>query len=150
MTIRVFLGVFDDFRYTNAMSIHTPTPQRRKKVLIVDDEKTLVGALTMKLQHSGMDAEACYDGNEALQILADRQFDVILLDIHMPNKNGLDVLRGRSSTCNCNTPIYVQTALGHDAELAEAKKLGAKAAFYKSAMSLADIMATIKGELAMG
>lgn len=123
---------------------------KKKKVLIVDDEKTLVGALAMKFEHSGMDTEACYSGTEALAMLANTQFDVILLDIHMPNLNGLDVLRGRGATMNCDTPVYVQTALGHDAELAEAKKLGAKAAFYKSAMSLADIMTIIKGELALG
>ncbi len=62
-----------------------------KKVLVVDDEKAIVQMLSMNLKSFGYNVIAAYDGYEALDILNYEKVDVILLDIMMPDMDGIEV-----------------------------------------------------------
>lgn len=62
-----------------------------KKVLVVDDEKAIVQMLSMNLKSLGYNVIAAYDGYEALDILNYEKVDVILLDIMMPDMDGIEV-----------------------------------------------------------
>ncbi len=64
-----------------------------KKVLVVDDEKAIVQMLSINLKNFGFKVFAAYGGYEALDILQHEKIDVILLDIMMPNIDGIE-------TCN--------------------------------------------------
>lgn len=61
-------------------------------VLIVDDEPGLRQTLTRVLRQAGFQAEGAGDGGEALQRLAETAFDIVYLDIHLPDMGGLEVL----------------------------------------------------------
>ncbi len=62
-------------------------------VLIVEDDPPLRGLLQTLLRHAGeRDVVTCSDGDEAIQMLARRSFDVILLDLLMPGTDGLEVI----------------------------------------------------------
>lgn len=62
-------------------------------VLIVDDDPPLLGLLQTLIRRGGdYEIVTCRDGDEAIEQLARRHFDVVLLDLMMPRRNGLDVI----------------------------------------------------------
>ena len=63
------------------------------KVLIVDDEKTLVNMIKEILSHDKIDCDAAYDGQEAINYATTGQYDLIVLDVMMPKRDGLEVLK---------------------------------------------------------
>jgi len=62
-------------------------------ILIVDDEATLRQTLARILQRAGFEVTTCPNGNEALNLLSQHTFDLVYLDIRMPDINGLEVLK---------------------------------------------------------
>ena len=65
----------------------------RASILVVDDEEVVRRSYARILAEMDCDAQAAADGEQALQAMAQRPFDVVLLDIRMPGMQGLDVLR---------------------------------------------------------
>lgn len=63
------------------------------KILIVDDEKALVEIMAERLKHRGFDVQAAFRGAEALTKLQDRDADVVILDVRIPEMDGLETLR---------------------------------------------------------
>lgn len=83
-----------------------------KKVLVVDDEKLIVKGIRFSLEQDGMEVECAYDGEEALKLAMENQYDMILLDIMLPKMDGFEVcqqIRGFS-----DVPIVMLTAKGDD------------------------------------
>ncbi|MEA4827136.1 MAG: response regulator transcription factor [Clostridium sp.] len=63
------------------------------KVLLVEDEKQMSMFIQMELTHEGYEVDAAYEGREALKKVENTEYDLILLDIMIPNLNGLEVCR---------------------------------------------------------
>lgn len=63
------------------------------RVLLVDDEKDFVETLAQRLEVRGFDVRTCLSGDEALNLVREHEFDVIVLDVLMPGKDGIDTLR---------------------------------------------------------
>lgn len=63
------------------------------KVLFVDDEQELAETLAMRLESRGFQSEAVFSGEEALATLEQRELDVIILDVVMPGKDGIETLQ---------------------------------------------------------
>ena len=63
------------------------------RVLFVDDEKDLVSTVVERLELRGIDATGAVSGQEALALVGERPFDVVLLDVRMPGLGGFDVIR---------------------------------------------------------
>ena len=61
------------------------------KVLVVDDEKTIVKGLQFSLVQDGMEVDCAYDGEEALEKARSKEYDIILLDIMLPKMDGFAV-----------------------------------------------------------
>ncbi|MCI8489580.1 MAG: response regulator transcription factor [Lachnospiraceae bacterium] len=83
-----------------------------KKVLVVDDEKLIVKGIRFSLEQDGMEVECAYDGEEALRMAKDHEYDLILLDIMLPKIDGFEVcqrIREFSSV-----PVVMLTAKGDD------------------------------------
>lgn len=83
-----------------------------KKVLVVDDEKLIVKGIRFSLEQDGMEVDCAYDGEEALQMAKNKEYDIILLDLMLPKVDGLSVcqqIREFSSV-----PIVMLTAKGDD------------------------------------
>lgn len=60
------------------------------KILVVDDEKTLVKGMKFNLENEGYEVECAYDGASALELAREGRFDLILLDVMMPEMDGLE------------------------------------------------------------
>ncbi len=82
-----------------------------KKILIVDDEPNVAKLYEDYLQEYGFDVKCVYNPNEALGVFSIFQPDLVLLDVNMPEKDGLTVLREIKKTTP-NVPVYLLTA--HD------------------------------------
>ncbi len=82
------------------------------KVLIVDDEKSIVKGLKYALEADGMQTDAAYDGEEALEKIETGEFDLILLDMMLPKMDGMEVCRQVRSFSE--VPIVFLTAKGDD------------------------------------
>lgn len=83
-----------------------------KKVLVVDDEKLIVKGIRFSLEQDGMEVQCAYDGEEALALAKEKNFDIILLDIMLPKLNGLEVCQQIREFSD--TPIVMLTAKGED------------------------------------
>lgn len=82
----------------------------KKKLLIFEDEESIISFLKPELQHEGYNVEAATDGEAGLQLFEQFRFDLILLDIMLPQLSGLTVLRRiRNSS---NIPVIILTARG--------------------------------------
>jgi len=112
-------------------------------VLIAEDEELTAKALQNKITSHGCNVTLCSDGAKALEELSNKEFDVVLLDLKMPNKDGFQVLEGKKDTQNKDAPVYVLTNLGDDENSEKAKKLGARKVFVKSKHQLKDIIEEI-------
>lgn len=65
----------------------------KTRVLLVDDEKDFVEALAQRLEIREFDITTAFHGDEALAQIQERDFDVVILDVLMPGKDGVEVLR---------------------------------------------------------
>ncbi|MBW1846767.1 MAG: response regulator [Deltaproteobacteria bacterium] len=65
----------------------------KTKVLLVDDEKDFVESLSERLDIRNFDVTCAYNGDEALKFMQDQDFDVIILDVMMPGKDGVETLQ---------------------------------------------------------
>src|SRR5699024_9732045 len=64
-----------------------------KKVLIVDDEKSIVTLLTYNQEKAGYETDVAFDGNEAVTMAMTHQYDLIILDLMLPGMDGLEVCK---------------------------------------------------------
>lgn len=79
------------------------------KILLAEDTRDLNRVLTVALEHAGFDVDSAFDGEEALAYLEKNGYDLLILDIMMPKKNGIEVLREIRSYDNM-TPVLLLTA----------------------------------------
>ena len=92
-----------------------------KKILIADDEPNIVAALDFLLRRNGYDVLVATTGREALELVAARKPDLILLDVMMPVVNGYDVCRAiRAGDPGKSIKIVMLTAKGEQGDKAAA------------------------------
>ena len=106
----------------------------KKKILAVEDEKDIQELLVFNLESDHLEIKTANSGNEALSILENESFDLIISDIKMPNGSGielLETLKGNGS----NTPFIFLTAY-LDADEKQLMELGAAKIFFKPARFL--------------
>jgi DNA-binding NtrC family response regulator len=96
----------------------------RPGILVVDDEVNIRNALATILERAGYQVDTAADPRDAEQHLAKTTYDVILLDLRMPDTNGLDCLR-RWKEARPETEVVVVSAVGSVETAVEAMKLGA-------------------------
>jgi DNA-binding NtrC family response regulator len=112
------------------MTVPQSAAGRRGKVLVIDDEVDIREGLELLLTTEGYQAETAQNATEGLQKLASNIYDLVLLDLMMPDKSGMEVLeevRQRDK----ETPIFMITAYGSVEAAVNALKLGANDYFSK-------------------
>ena len=93
-------------------------------VLIIDDEISVLKAVSTILKHEKIDVTCAQSSQEALEALSMQSFDIILLDIMMPQMNGLDVLE-KLKEINSDQKVIMMTAYSTLDKVLKSHKIGA-------------------------
>ena len=114
------------------------------KILIVDDEPSIIVPVQFLMEQNGYDVMVAFSGEEAMEIIADKKVDLILLDIMLPVIDGFEVCqRVRENPQWNKIKIILLTALGSDANVEKGLALGADAYITKP-FSNVDIVEQVK------
>ena len=114
----------------------------KNKILVVDDEDALRTVLSAELEGEGYQVGTAADGQEAINILGSSVFDLILLDIKMPNVDGFEVLRFVKEK-HPKTKVIMLTGFADLKNAIESKKLGAED-FVSKPYDLVDLLTTVE------
>jgi len=111
----------------------TPEDGRREEaaVLVADDESHIRDILRESLESRGFPVRTAPDGEEALRLLRENRYRLLILDIRMPGRDGLSLLRESASFAGPDMPVLVLTGMASEEEEAQAMKLGAAACMRK-------------------
>ena len=116
-----------------------------QEILIVEDDESIATGLALNLRLSGYAASVVHNGRAALQHVAENAPDLILLDINLPQKNGLEVMNELRQAGN-TIPIIVVSAREDEFDKVAALKLGADDYITKP-FGLAELMARVAAVL---
>ncbi len=107
----------DEHRRGRGLPRHRPDrgPELKRKILVVEDDRTLRQALTFNLAREGYEVASAVDGEQALAAGRDRRHDLILLDLMLPGMSGLEVLRTLRRE-GVETPVIVLSAKGEEVD----------------------------------
>lgn len=114
----------------------------KARVLVVDDEDDLRTLLTDIVIKAGYEAATASDGEEAIGMVKKTKFDVALLDIQMPNKSGIEVLKFIQENSK-ETKAIILTGYADLKHAMEAREFGAQD-FISKPYKLEDVLTTIK------
>src|SRR3984885_2038855 len=96
---------------------------RPTQVLVAEDEESFVDALVVGLEREGFAITVARDGNEALALFQEREFDLLLLDVMLPRMSGLDVCR--AVRAQSSVPIIMVTAKSTEIDTVVGLEVGA-------------------------
>ena len=114
------------------------------QILVVDDEKLIVKGIKFSLEQDGMEVTAAYDGEEALQNIKEKNFDLVVLDVMLPKMDGLEVCQQTREFSQ--VPIIMVTAKGEDMDKIMGLEYGADD-YVTKPFSVRELMARIKANL---
>ena len=95
-----------------------------KKILIIEDEKKLADIMKLYLERENYEVCEAFDGEEALDLMQDKTYDLIILDVMMPKIDGWSLLR-KIKKIHKNTPVIMTTARGEEEDRIFGLELGA-------------------------
>lgn len=110
-------------------------------LLVVDDEQRFANMLAKRLGLRGLACEVCYTGKEALNRVKKEDFSLVLLDLHLPDMYGTEVLV-RIKKESFQTPVVILTGHGTEEDRRECMKQGAYA-FIQKPSSMEELMAIL-------
>ena len=123
-----------------------PTSTKKVRILIVEDERPLAHALEIKMAHEGFETIVASTGTEGLRAAQEDNFDVILLDLILPEIDGFTILEELKKSKK-KPVIIVLSNLGQDEDKKRAKDLGVKDYLVKSNAPLSDIVKVVKAAI---
>jgi two-component system response regulator CpxR len=121
-----------------------------KKILLVEDDPFLSLLLKNRLSKEGYEVTHAHDGEEALDLLGMNTFDLILLDIILPKKNGFETLEAiRQSPIFSSARVIILSNLGQESDLSRGKSLGVLDYWIKAENPIDTLMAKIRAALSI-
>ncbi|MEX0870086.1 MAG: response regulator [Candidatus Spechtbacterales bacterium] len=116
-----------------------------KKILFIEDEEALQKTLSEALKQEGYDVVGAFDGEEGLAMSKKSSYDLILLDLRLPKKDGFDVLNElKSGEDTKNIPVIVLTNLETALDIQKALDLGATTYLVKANYDLDSVLSKIE------
>ncbi len=112
---------------------------KKKKILVIEDEKTLLAAIKSKLALKGYDVVSAEDGEEGERLIKKEKPDLVLLDIMLPKKDGFEVLEDLKKD-GIEVPIIVISNSGQPVEINRALELGIKDYLIKADFRPSDVL----------
>jgi two-component system chemotaxis sensor kinase CheA len=122
--------------------------QSKRRVLVVDDSITTRALVKSIVEEGGYDATAARDGMEALKLLQEQPFDIVVSDVQMPNLDGFGLTEQiRKNPKLTRTPVVLVTSLEGESDRLRGLEAGASAYLGKSAFDHRVLLETLRGLL---
>ncbi len=122
----------------------SPTPPTASRILVVDDEPSVRESVGYALEHEGFDVTLASDGEDAEARLADDDFELLIIDIMMPGKSGLDICREvRASSA---VPIILLTAKDAEVDKVVGLEVGADD-YVTKPFSVRELLGRVRAQL---
>lgn len=120
-----------------------------KKILIVEDDEVLRNLYVELLTSEGFTVEEAADGDVGWEKIHEGGYDLIILDIVLPRKDGMEILRRLrvNNSKKSNGPIVILTNLGQESVIRQGFSLGATGYLIKSAFNPGQVLAELKNFL---
>jgi two-component system response regulator RegX3 len=100
-----------------------PSSEPRVRILVIEDEESFIDALTVGLEREGFAVTTAIDGQQGLALFKEGDFDVVLLDLMLPKKSGLDVCHDIRLTSS--VPIIIVSAKSEEVDMVLMLEMGA-------------------------
>lgn len=127
------------------MTDGTDSSANQRTILVADDDKDLVMALSIRLRAAGYNVISAHDGEEAFDLASKNKPDLIILDVRMPAGGGFSSIdRMKHSLNTRNIPVIFLTAFDDEEMREEGRKLGA-VGFFRKPFDDAEFMEAIAG-----
>ncbi|OGL87625.1 hypothetical protein A3I42_03745 [Candidatus Uhrbacteria bacterium RIFCSPLOWO2_02_FULL_49_11] len=121
---------------------------KSQTILVIEDEQTILKAISIALEEAGFKVLSAIDGETGEQTAITQTPDLILLDIILPRKNGLDVLKGLKANEATNAiPVILLTNLSDTETVSQGVALGARGYLVKANYSLDEVVTKVKDVL---
>lgn len=122
--------------------------KKSQKILIVEDEASLIKALSEKLSKAGFVCLEAKNGKDGLEIVKKNKISIILLDIIMPVMDGMTFLQKiKSNEKTEQIPVIILTNLNDDNKIAESQAKGVTDYLIKSDWEIEDVIKKVKEKL---
>jgi DNA-binding response OmpR family regulator len=116
-----------------------------EKIILIEDDEILSKVLFTELSDAGFKVLQAFDGETGLELIKSSQPDLVLLDLVLPKKLGLEVLEElKDSTDTENIPVIILTLLGEDEDIKKGLALGAEGYLVKSTYTAVDVVGKLK------
>jgi len=116
-----------------------------KKILLVEDDPLITEIYTTKLEECDFDVSAVADGESAFNILKKQKFDLVVLDIVLPELTGFEVLqRIRNHAFTKDLKVLVLSNLGQKSDIDRAKQLGVSSYLIKANFTPNEVVIEIR------
>ncbi len=122
--------------------------ETKKKVLIVDDEPNILGLFSDALSSCGFECLTARNGLEGLDASLTKKPDIILLDLRMPEMDGLAMLRElRKTEIGKRMPVIILSTLNDEKSVSEAMEYGVSDFFEKSNWNINELVERIRDNI---
>lgn len=120
-----------------------------KKILLIEDDKYICRAYKDGLERAGFEVVLAFDGQEGMEKIKSEKFDLTLLDLVMPVKNGFETLEELKKDDEFKKiPVVILSNLGQASDVEKGKALGAVDYLIKSDFSMKEVVEKVKFYLA--
>jgi len=123
-------------------------PAETKRILVVEDERTLALGIRDALTHAGFEADVAHDGDGGLEMCTGNEYDLIVLDLMLPGRNGLELLKALRQK-NHRVRVMILTALAEESHVLQCFEAGADDYMTKP-FSPRELVARINAQLRRG
>lgn len=126
-----------------------PPAVNQPKILLIEDEDYIRDLYKRQLDQAGLVTDAFATGQEGLSAVAANHYDLILLDIMLPDTNGLQILKEvKQNPSTKATTVVLLTNLGQDVIIKEGFELGAEGYLIKASLTPNQVVQEVKNALA--
>jgi len=94
------------------------------KILICEDNPMAMRTLSVVLEREGYDADVADDGNVGIEMLQKNDYDLLVIDIHLPYRSGLELIKYVRSDQGKDTPVIILTAFSDNQMQRQAGEMG--------------------------
>lgn len=117
----------------------------KRHILIGEDDPFLASLIKDHLEKNDFSVTVVSHGPDILKTIAEKQPDLVLLDVVLPGVLGFDILRdAKSNEATAKIPVMMMSNLGDEVDLTRAKELGAEHYFLKGDVNLDELIAHVK------